>query len=62
MKEEKKLMNELSNMQETENALDHDIKEATKEKEKLIREEERLWKEYSKYRRDCVLIEDKEKR
>jgi beclin 1 len=49
IKEEKKLTSELSNLQDTENALDCDIKEAEKEKEKLLKEEERYWKEYSKY-------------
>jgi len=62
MKEEKKLMSELSNLQETENALDCDIKEAEKERERLIKEEEKYWKEYSKYRRDCILIDDKQRR
>lgn len=62
MKEEKKLMNELCNLQESENALDYDIREAEKEKERLIKEEERYWKEYSKHRRDCILIDDKQKR
>lgn len=62
MKEEKKLMGELSNLQETENALDSDIKEAEKERESLIKEEERYWKEYSKHRRDCILIDDKQRR
>ncbi|XP_050420324.1 beclin-1-like protein [Adelges cooleyi] len=61
LKEEKKLMNELANLQETENALDCDIKEAEKEKERLIKEEERYWKEYSKHRRDCILIDDQQK-
>lgn len=61
-KEEKKLVSELNNLQESENAMDCDIKEAGKKKEKLIKEEERHWKEYSKYRRDCILIEDKQKR
>lgn len=55
-------MGELANLQDTENALDCDIKEAEKEKERLIKEEERYWKEYSKHRRDCILIEDKQKR
>lgn len=62
MKEEKKLLSELSNLQESENALDCDMREAEKEKERLIKEEEKYWKEYSKYRRDCILIEDKQKR
>lgn len=62
MKEEKKYMNELRHMKETEKALDQDIKETNKLKEKKLKEEEILWKEYSKYRRDCVLIEDKQKR
>lgn len=62
MKEEKKLMSELSNLQESENALDRDIKEAEQEKERLIKEEEKYWKEYSEYRRECILIEDKQRR
>lgn len=62
MKEEKKLVSELTALQEAENALDADIKAAEKEKERLIKEEEKYWKEYSKHRRDCVLIEDKQKR
>lgn len=55
-------MSELANLQDTENALDCDIKKAEKEKERLIKEEEHYWKEYSKLRRDCILIEDKQKR
>lgn len=55
-------MNELANMCITEKALDNDIKESEKEKLRLIKEEERYWKEYSKHRRECILIEDKQKR
>lgn len=62
MKEEKKLMSELSNLQESEIALDRDIKEAEQEKEKLIKEEEKCWKEYSEYRRECILFEDKQRK
>lgn len=55
-------MSELNNSKESEKALDCDIKGAEKENERLVKEEQRHWKEYSKYRRDCILIEDKQKR
>lgn len=62
MKEEKELLNKLNSLQETEKALDCEIKEAEKEQKTLIKEEHRLWKEYSKHQWDYTLIEDKQKR
>lgn len=55
-------MDELSALQEEEAATLQAIEEQNVEAQRLAKEEQRYWKEYTKHRRDLVLRDDDARR
>lgn len=56
--EEERIISELEALRKEEEATKNAIVHEEREKERLQREEERYWKEYSKHRRELILAED----
>jgi len=56
--EEERLLEELNCLQVEEEATEKALKEQEAVRDRLEREEERYWKEYSKHRHEFILIED----
>jgi len=60
--EEESLQDELSQLQKKEQAAKEAVAKQEKEKERIAAEEERYWREYTRYRRDLLLAEDQYRR
>ena len=56
--EEERMISELEALRKEEAATKSAIEHQEKERERLQREEQRYWKEYSRHRRDLILGED----
>ncbi|XP_076665771.1 beclin-1-like Atg6 isoform X2 [Andrena cerasifolii] len=60
--EEERMINELQALRKEEIATRNAIAEQERERERLQSEEERYWKEYSKHKRDLILVKDEYRR
>lgn len=58
MNEEDRLLNDLSQLNKEKEAIFHAIKFQEEEKDRLEKEEEKYWREYTKHRQDVMTTED----
>lgn len=56
--EEKRLLTELSSLTREQQAVKTSIKNQEEEQERLVQEEDKYWREYTKHRRDLMATED----